>query len=145
MAVRLLRPMISAADDLPTIGHEGVRFLGVRVEPNENFDVDVDRQTGMVVLNGKGVSVTPDDVRKLPNVRRPKSLGGRGKDPVFSLAVTDIPDGLKYVEDSDSHGALAPTRAMNVEQYRKLVESTRNKWKRHDLDELLRDLPRPSK
>src|SRR5437868_2367489 len=68
---KLYRAMKKADDDLPVV-EPSARGLGVREPPSPNADVDTDAN-GMVILNGRGMSVTRH-WRDLPYYRIPKRL-----------------------------------------------------------------------
>src|SRR5690349_1443399 len=130
--VRLYRSMLSDGDS-PRVGDDGGRYLGVRTDPNPSADVKVDKE-GFVVMEAAGVSVTPDDPLGMEDIRLPRALGGDGKDPIFSLEVTDLPDGLGYLPDRrrpTRHGFIVPTRRMLLAEYKALVHGTKEKWRKH--------------
>jgi len=67
----------------------------------------------------------------LPEFRRPAQFGGTGKDPVFSMRVSDLPDGLTYRPDPvnpSGHGFIEPSFEMPFPDYQQLIGSTRNLW-----------------
>ena len=91
------------------------RSLGARVprdiEPDDRGDVHP--ETG-------GMSVSPDDPRNLPQHRRPPSLGGPGKDPVFVVfVIADVDVGASLVFRPDArnpgrHGFVEPAAIVTV-------------------------------
>ena|GEM_PF-929010 len=102
---------------------ESARGLGVRV----NNDIPV--VEGFVSNLTGGMSVAPNDPRNLPPHRRPESLGGTGKDPIFEMNTNNLPPGLTYIPDKPGHGTIQPAFPMPYETYRALLSSTKLLWK----------------
>jgi hypothetical protein len=119
----LYRSMKQANDGLPEVGPSG-RTLGVRPD-------DIPIENGLVRPNTGGMSVSPNSPYNLPPHRRPPEFGGTGKDPVFCMGSSCLPDGLQYRPDPANptgHGFIEPSREMNFEEYQKLIEQTRPFW-----------------
>ncbi|MEX1263097.1 MAG: ADP-ribosylglycohydrolase family protein [Actinomycetota bacterium] len=72
------------------------------------------------------------DPRFLPDHRRPPTLGGTGKDPVYRLRDRHLPNTLEVRRDPDleGHALLEPRRAMAIESYEEALVSTRRRWRR---------------
>ncbi len=102
---------------------ESARGLGVR--PGKDILI----KDGFVFPFTGGMSASPDDPNYLPNHRKPISLGGTGKDPVFYMNTKMLPPGLKFVQDSKTHGTIQPSMAMSYEDYKTLLSITKNLWK----------------
>ena len=68
----------------------------------------------------------------LPPFRRPPSLGGTGKDPVFCIGSNCLPGGLQYRPDREStkHGFIEPSKPMTLHEYEELLKKTGPLWKR---------------
>jgi hypothetical protein len=108
---------------LPKVGRSA-RTLGVRLDKDISPDEhgNVRPQTG-------GLSVAPDDPRRLHPVRRPPTLGGRGRDPVWALDATRLPAMLEYRADvPERHGLIEPARRMLLADYETALAGTRPLW-----------------
>ncbi len=127
--VTLYRAMKESPNGGPQVG-QTARTLGVRPGPGENTDLDVTPE-GKVEPETGGMSVTPNSPAGLPPIRRPPSMGGRGKDPVWCMGTQCLPEGLTFRPDPKSpetHGFVEPTRSMSFEEYQQLIESTQASW-----------------
>ena len=129
----MYRAMKEAPDHLPEVGRSS-RMLGVRVSPlgdvpedPPQFDVypDVDGH----VAPRWGMSVAMDNPRGLPRHRKPRSLGGEGRDPVFSLLVSLLGKGLNVHEDRAPHAVIEPTGRCPMTTYEAAVAATRPSWR----------------
>jgi hypothetical protein len=99
--------------------------LGVR-----NWEVQFD-EDGMVEPGTGGMSVSPNSVDHLPRFFRPRSYGGTGKLPVWSIEADDLGESLTYRPDPDdpeTHGFVEPLRPMSLEEYRLALAETRDQW-----------------
>lgn len=103
---------------------ESARGLGVRI--NQDIPLAYDQ---VLPLTG-GMSTAPDNPLNLPSHRRPPSLGGTGKDPVFEFNTKNLPLGLKWVQDAPGHGTIQPSFVMPYETYKTLLSSTKYLWKK---------------
>lgn len=124
--VELYRSMKVAADGLPEPG-PSARTLGVR----PGRDVSALADTEMVQPGSGGLSVTPDDPMRLPDYRRPKSLGGRGQDPVWMISDADLSADLMWRADPNKpadHGFIEPNRTMALQEYQDALANTRSRW-----------------
>ena len=108
------------ADSAPVVGD---RDLGVRVPT----DILVD-PGGNVRSGSHGMSVAPDDPTNLPVHRRPRSLGGTGKKPVWAISEDCLNADLRYTSTSMTHGVLAPARTMLHTVYVAALHQTRPDW-----------------
>jgi hypothetical protein len=121
-------------DGFPVVGDESGSQLGVRLD----MDIDADDE-GYVWPRSGGVSVSPGNPVSLPRHRRPPEYSGTGRDPVWSIGATALPDGLVYRDDPDKpdrHGFIEPSTRMELDEYRLLIRETRQSWVR-----LKRDTP----
>ncbi|WP_456238716.1 Tse2 family ADP-ribosyltransferase toxin [Paraburkholderia antibiotica] len=114
--------MKTGSDGLP-VAEPTARGLGAR--PDVDIPVGSD---GMVHPGTGGISVAPGSAANLPPHRRPASMGGTGKDCACMLNTTSLPDSLKYVQDSASHGTIQPSTSMSLSDYQAALASTRDKW-----------------
>jgi hypothetical protein len=111
----------------PMIGPTA-RTLGVRPSAPPGGDIPViSRQ---VQPNTGGMSVAPDDPMNLPPIRRPKSLGGSGKDPVWYIDMDLLGADLAFIQDKPTHGVIGPSRAMRLDDFEKALAATRASWKK---------------
>lgn len=110
--------------DVPKLG-DSARTLGARP------GTDIPVEGGVVRPETGGMSVSPDTPANLPPHRRPPSLGGTGKDPVWNMNSNDLPDGLTYRPDPANpagHGFVEPSRPMTYDEYQSLIHSTQGQW-----------------
>src|SRR5262245_2122963 len=102
----------------PAIG-PSARTLGVRPAAPPGGDIPV--AGGQVHPNTGGMSVAPDDLMNLPPIRRPKSLGGSGKDPVWYIDIDLLGSDLAFVQDKSTHGLIEPGRSMTLDEFLKAL------------------------
>lgn len=103
------------------------RTLGVR--PGTDIVVDGD---GLVRPGTEGMSVSSGSPMNLPLHRRPPSLGGTGKDPVWAISPEQLAEELSYrpAPDDETHGFIEPAYVMSFEQYQAALHKTRQNWQR---------------
>jgi hypothetical protein len=116
--------MRASVDNLPVLGPEA-RCLGVRP------GIDIPVAGGLVSRGTGGLSVAPHSAMSLPSHRRPNSLGGTGKDPVWALGLDGLPSTLNFQQDSANHGLIEPAFPMTLRQYEEALAQTRRSWRRH--------------
>jgi hypothetical protein len=125
-------------DGLPRVGNRS-KCLGVREPPNAHADVDVD-ETGQVLLNRKGLSVTKD-WRDLPGHLIPEHLddgcnGASGRGMRVSAHGTgtfdegEVAEGLELLHKTGTvtAGVVAPTTSVLLAAYQEAITSTRPDW-----------------
>jgi hypothetical protein len=136
----VFRSMKAAEDGLPVVGDKS-KELGVRVPPNPSADIDVDDATGLVVLNGKGMSVAAD-WRDLPYHLIPKRLkaivaDARGSDNIRCyrigtgpFAMGDVTAELVMMLKSGKTraGNICPSGSVSVVEFQSLLAATRVDW-----------------
>ncbi len=120
---RTMRPNVLGS--FPMLG-ESARTLGVRPGPGSNTDIPV--TGGLVFPITGGMSVAPDTPMNLIDFRKPKDLGGKSNDPLWSIKVSELPVGLRFRQDSSSHGVIEPAAPMPYKLYKALLESTMSSW-----------------
>ena len=120
--VELYRGMKAAGDGMPSAG-ASAREIGAR--PGDDIPVD---ERGFVHPGTGGVSVAPESPSRLPEHRRPPTLGGNGKDPVWRLNSRMLPDALRYRADTDTHGTIEPASTMTLTAYQDALRETRSRW-----------------
>ncbi|MBV9281414.1 MAG: hypothetical protein JOZ41_15140 [Chloroflexi bacterium] len=116
-------------DGLPAVC-SSARCLGVRPGTGFATDVEVDAN-GYVHPGTGGMSVAPNNPRNLPEIRRPRALGGLGKDPVWCIGAGMLGDNLVYRADAanpSGHGFIEPARPMLFEDYQSSLIGTRQHW-----------------
>jgi len=74
------------------------------------------------------MSVAVDDALHLPKARRPKSLGGQGRDPVFSLLSSEIPSTIQVRVDIYPHALVEPAQRMMFSTFEGELSATRTLW-----------------
>ena len=74
------------------------------------------------------MSVTPDTICRLPKSRLPESLGGEGRDPVFSLNIIDLPSSLALRKDKPSHALVEPSECCLFQKFEQNLHGTRKNW-----------------
>jgi hypothetical protein len=126
----VFRAMRSDSDGQPRLGR-AARDLGVRIEGRfADLPVAAD---GSVRPGTGGMSVAVDDARHLPKPRRPRSLGGEGRDPVFSLQSGAFPESLSLHVDRRPHALVEPALPCLLNDYERALASTRPSWRKtHD-------------
>jgi hypothetical protein len=126
----IFRAMKAEADGLPNVGRSG-RELGVRIDgPRRDITVGED---GTVEPGKGGMSVALDAARNLSKPRLPKSLGGEGRDPVFSMVRGNILSTLLLRQDRYPHALVEPGRRCPLPVFESDLASTRSLWsKAHD-------------
>ena len=127
---QMFRAMKAEADGLPKVGRSG-RALGVRIDgPSRDLAVG---QDGTVAPGNGGMSVALDSAVNLPKPRRPRSLGGEGRDPVFTMVTANIPPALLLRQDRYPHALVEPSRRCPIAVFELDLASTRSFWsKSHD-------------
>jgi hypothetical protein len=129
----MFRAMKKADDHLPVIARTA-RTLGVRVSaagavPEDPPEFDVYPDAAGHVTPGWGLSVAMDDPRGLPRHRKPRSLGGEGRDPVFSLLMSAVGKALNVNEDHPPHALIEPVSRCSLADYEAALAGTRPSWK----------------
>jgi hypothetical protein len=128
--MKLFRAMKEHADGRPLAGPGG-RMLGVRPGNTSTPDV-LAVSAGDMILSGQGgMSVAPADPMHLVKHRRPRSLGGTGQDPVWSIEADELGPDLQFRPDSLAHGVIEPTRPMTLQDFQDALASTRLRWVLH--------------
>ena len=125
MGITYYRAMKRDDDAKPRIGRSR-RTLGVKLDDD---DADIPIQAGGWVLpNTGGMSVAVDDPRELPFHRRPPSLKGCGRDPVFALDGPLLPATLNARVERFPHALIEPQERVVLDDYETALESTREQW-----------------
>lgn len=108
--------------ETPRVGPGG---LHVRA----GHDVDAINDDELVYPGGGGMSVTPDDVLLLPQSRRPRSLGGTGRKPIWSLS-TDLlsKHSLGCRQDDVSHALVEVSEPMPLAKFNANIGDTAPDW-----------------
>lgn len=126
--MKIFRAMAVDADGRPQVG-PSARKLGVRgLEAGRNADVPVADPTDVVTPGSGGMSVAPHSATNLPPLRRPATLGGSGRDPVWVLETDDLETDLRFRQDSGTHGLIEPATDMTRDEYEAALARTREKW-----------------
>ena len=87
----------------------------------------------MVEPETGGMSVALDAALNLPKPRLPRSLGGEGRDPVFTMRRKVAPETLILRVDRHPHALLEPIRRCLLVEFESDLASTRSFWSKvHD-------------
>ena len=135
----IYRAMKQADDGQPEVGSDS-KQLGVRLPPNPNADIDLDKN-GDVILNGKGMSVADNWRALLPHLipKRLKPIfpGASGSNRLACyrlgqgpFAPGPIDDRLSLVfKEHDTHtGNVVPAQAVSERQFQDDLAATRGEW-----------------
>lgn len=125
--MKLYRAMIEALDGLPQIGR-GARELGVRTGDRAPHNDILAILPNDLVSTTEGLSVAPDDANDLPRHRRPVSLGGLGRDPVWSIEVAELGPLLGFFQDRPRHGLISPRQPLELHLFEEELTKTRLYW-----------------
>lgn len=126
----MFRAMKAESDGLPKVGRSS-RELGIRIDgPIRDLRVGED---GMVEPETGGMSVALDAAQNLPKPRLPRSLGGEGRDPVFTMRRAEIPGTLILHVDRYPHALVEPIRRRLLVEFESDLAGTRCFWSKiHD-------------
>ncbi len=115
----LFRAMSKDGGGTPVVGPGdlGVREVDLQPDPD-----------GLARPRRGGMSVAPDDPMSLPIFRRPPSLAGTGKKPVWSISDAALTPSLSFRQDSASHGLVEPASAMPWQNYLHALSETGPTW-----------------
>lgn len=126
-STKLFRAFKVDADGAPKCGTAG-SMLGVRpIDVEKALDAENKVHPGL-----GGLSVTPDDPKRMKPFLRPPSLGGHGTRPIFMIASTALGAALSYRPDPThprDHGFVEPASVMKLEAYQVRLAATRSDWK----------------
>ena len=87
-------------------------------------------RAGDILLPGQGgMSVAPDDPADLPTHRRPVSLGGTGRDPVWYIESDDLGPDLHARQGRPGHALIEPSRPVILQVFQDALAATRWRWK----------------
>lgn len=118
--------MRADVDGLPELGATA-RSLGAR--PGRDIKVDAN---GLVQPGPGGMSVTMADPARMPRPRRPRSLGGEGRDPLFRMRSDALPTELVLrpdeVRPQTKHACVTPAEECLFENYQDSLHETRPRW-----------------
>lgn len=121
----MFRAMKEEVDGLPKVGRSG-RELGVRIDgPTRDLPVGKD---GTVEPATGGMSVALDAAQNLPKPRLPRSLGGEGRDPVFTMFTGGVPATLLLRLDRYPHALIEPSRRCPLSHFETDLAGTRTFW-----------------
>ena len=69
-----------------------------------------------------------DDPMSLPVFRRPSSLAGTGKKPVWSIVEEGLGDELRFRQDAPTHGLVEPVKVVAWQDYVGALAGTAPGW-----------------
>lgn len=126
--VLIFRAMQADPGDRPIVGTEKFQ-LGARVP------VDVQPVEGIVPRRKGGISVAPDDPRRLATIVRPSAWGGLAEEnlAIFEMEVAALnTEVLHFSRDGAKHGSVQAERAMPLPDYQRALADTRPRWTRRE-------------
>ena len=105
--------------------------LGIRIDgPIRDLPVGED---GMVEPKTGGMSVALDAVQNPPKPRLPRSLGGEGRDPIFTMRRAVVVDKLILRIDRYPHAFVEPIHRCLLVEFESDLARTRSFWSKvHD-------------
>ena len=122
----MYRAMTADSEGRPELGATA-RTLGAR--PGRDIAVDED---GYVLPGPDGMSVTLDDPTRMPRPRRPRSLGGEGRDPLFQMRSDLLRRALRLHVDElhprTAHACVTPAERWRFDEYQGAHHGTRPRW-----------------
>jgi hypothetical protein len=93
-------------------------------------DVVALSERDQVVLEDSGLSCAPDDPWLLPPHRRPESLGGTSKHPVWSIQRNALPPHrLASRADSARHESILPLEPTTLGEFEVALRGTASDWR----------------
>ena len=129
----IFRTMKAAHDGLPELGRTrrtlGVKVCPLGIKPADLAEFDIYPDSQNRVAPGGGMSVAVGDPRGLPKHRRPRALGGEGRDPLFELRVSAVPMAVRVTEDHPPHAFIEPASLCPLGDYEAALATTRPDWK----------------
>ena len=131
MRVRHVFRAMKAEGMMPLTGRSRRTLGAIPGEPPKG-DIPVGRD-GCVAPRTGGMSVAPDDPINLPRHRRPPTLGGEGRDPVFRYATTALPATLALCSDHPEHAFMEPCNECMFDEYQTAIHGTRSNWEVYDV------------
>lgn len=119
---RLVYKDLARDGDVPACGAGG---LWIR----PGHDVAAEKPEALVQPDEGGMSVTPDDPMLMPQSRRPRSLGGTGRKPVWSMATSSLPQySLRCRADRVDHALVEVAAVMTLGEFEATVCRTAHDW-----------------
>lgn len=122
---QLFRSMQDDGTGAPAVG-PSARRLGVR----PGRDVPATHPLDWVYPGGGGLSVSPHTPMNIHRHRRPRSLQGIGKDPVWQIDSATLPPNLTYRADPNStaHGFIEPAVPMTLGDFQAALAASQSLW-----------------
>lgn len=110
--------------EMPLVGG-GARGLDIR----RGCDIAALNDDDLVGPGLGGLSTAPDEPRLLQRHRRPESLGGTGRDPVWSIQREHLsPHGLASRRDSPQHELVEAAEEVELRDLIKRIHGTAANW-----------------
>lgn len=92
-------------------------------------DVDAVDEDDLVNPGDGGMSVTPDDPALLPQSRRPRSLGGTGRKPIWRLSPDLLPKhSLACRQDDVGHALIEVSEPTPLAEFNANLGNTASEW-----------------
>ena len=131
----IYRAMIEDEDGMPVLGANAEK-LGIRrdkdIIPDQS---EIVHRPSFHPGEANGLSCAPT-IQDLPLFTLPRSWGGRNRRTViWRIDAADLGSDLIAVEDTDParstrHLSIGPAQTMPFDDYVRLIEATRSKWKK---------------
>lgn len=119
---RIIYKDLRRAGDVPDCGTGGLHVRPVK-------DVEAVEQNDLVHPLGGGLSVTPDDPMLMPQSRKPRSLGGTSRKPIWSLEVPVLAEyDLSCRRDRTDHALVEVTRTVTLQEAQDQLCETASRW-----------------
>lgn len=118
--------MKPSEDGSPKLG-SSASTLGARA-----IDILADAD-GMVWPETGGMSVTPDDIRKMPYRMKPEAFGGGSRLTAYEIDSEDLGPLLRFRRDPKSpitHGFVEPARPTTYDEYHEAIQETAASWRK---------------
>lgn len=104
----------------------GAFQLGARVPRDVKPD-----GAGMVERRKGGMSVAPDDPRRMATIVRPRAWGGLAEDDVLMFAFNTVEfdaSRLHFERSGAKHGSVQPAARVRLDEYQRALAETRLGW-----------------
>jgi len=122
----VFRAMRSDPNGQPVCGQDR-RTLGVKPGAAPEGDIPIDSAGNVLPANG-GMSIAPGDPLHLPKHRRPRELGGEGRDAVFQLPTAALYPALALRLDRPEHGLIEPSEPCRFIAFQNAPHATQPDW-----------------
>jgi hypothetical protein len=129
--ILVFRAMLQEEDGFPKV-ERSARALGVRIPSASQAQADIEVDEKGYVSPGKGgMSLAIGSPNHLPPHRRPRQLGGIGRDPVFILTKPFwVAVHIHVDQPGEHHACLEPIVRCPIEDFECELAATRRYWRK---------------